>query len=252
MSKKEYKLQSWASEKQVLVRKKLLDLFQKCPIPAEELLVNFGLYTRSSVVAKFLYVNEIYQNILNIPGVIMEFGVWRGQNMAFFESLRAVYEPYNWTRKTVGFDTFTGYTSITLKDGTNKLVKEGGYSVADKYERYLEEVLDYHEQENTLSHIKKYDLVKGDVTITVKKYLSDHPETIVALAYFDMGLYEPTKVALEAIKPHLVRGSVLALDELNSAEFPGETLAFKDVIGLDKYRIVRSKFLPDRSYIIVE
>jgi hypothetical protein len=57
---------------------------------------------------------------------------------------------------------------------------------------------------------------------------------------------------LEAIKPFVVRGTVIALDELNSSEFPGETMAFKEVLGLNKYKIVRSKFLPDRSYIIVE
>ena len=67
-----------------------------------------------------------------------------------------------------------------------------------------------------------------------------------------MALYEPTKKCLEAIKPHLVRGSILAMDELNSDEFPGETIALREVFGLDKYKIVRSRFLPDRSYIIVE
>jgi hypothetical protein len=49
-----------------------------------------------------------------------------------------------------------------------------------------------------------------------------------------------------------MRGSVLAMDELNSKDFPGETIALREVFGLDKYRIVKSEFLPDRSYIIIE
>ena len=251
MNNKEYKLQSRASESQVLARKKLLDLFKRCPIPEEQLLVNLGLYIRSSVLAKFLYINELYQKIIHIPGIIMEFGCWWGQNLALFESLRAIYEPYNYTRKIVGFDTFTGYTSISPKDGKSELVKEGGYSTTENYEEYLAQLLDYHEQENPMSHIKKYELVKGD-TITIEKYLEEHPETIIALAYFDLGLYKPTKKCMEAIKPHLIRGSVIAMDELNSWEFPGETIALKEAWGLGKYKIVRSKFLPDRSYIIVE
>ena len=36
------------------------------------------------------------------------------------------------------------------------------------------------------------------------EFFEKHPETVVALAYFDMGLYDPTKAALEAIQPHLV------------------------------------------------
>ena len=246
------KLQSRASESQSQARKVLLNLFNTCPIPTEQLLVNLHLYLRSSVLAKLLYVNELYKKIINIPGVIMEFGVWWGANLAMFESLRAVYEPYNYTRKTIGFDTFTGYPSISPEDGRSELASKGAYSVTENYEKYLAELLDYHEQENTMSHIKKYELVKGDVNATIDQYFTKHPETIIALAYFDLQLYEPTKKCLQAIMPHMVKGSVIALDELNSEEFPGETLAFKEVLGLDKYKIMRSQFLPDRSYIIVE
>lgn len=245
------KLQTRASRSQLKARKALLDLFNRCPIPTEQLLVNLQLYMRSSVLAKILYVNELYHKIINIPGVIMEFGVWWGANLSLFKSLRAVYEPYNYTRKTIGFDTFAGYPSISPEDGRSKLAVKGAYSVTEEYEKYLAELLDYHEQENTMSHVKKYELVKGDVNVTIDQYLTKHPETIIALAYFDLQLYEPTKKCLQAIKPHIVKGSIIAMDELNSEEFPGETLAFKEVWGLDKYKIKRSQFLPDRSYIIV-
>ena len=86
--------------------------------------------------------------------------------------------------------------------------------------------------------------------MTIEPYLRAHPETIIALAYFDLQLYEPTKKCLEAIKPHLTRGSVIAMDEINSPEFPGETLALNDVFGLQNLKITRSFFLPDRSYIV--
>jgi hypothetical protein len=207
---------------------------------------------RSSVVAKFLYVNELYQLIIDTPGVIMEFGVWWGANLAIFESLRAVYEPYNYTRKVIGFDTFKGYASISAKDGVDNLVMTGNYSVNDNYLDHLTELLDYHEQENVMSHIKKYELIEGDVTNTIEEYLVEHPETMIALAYFDLQLYEPTKACLQAIKPFVTRGTVIAMDELNSSEFPGETIAFKEVWGLDKHRIIRSRYLPDRSYLIVD
>lgn len=252
MSQKDYQLQSRASEDQKSARKRLLELFKSCPIPDEELLVNLGLYIRSSALAKILYINELYQRIVNTPGVIMEFGVWWGQNLALFESMRAIYEPYNYTRRVIGFDTFTGYPSVAPEDGKSELIKVGGYSVTTMYEDYLGQLLDYHEDENTMSHIKKYEIIKGDVTVTIDKYLKEHPETIISLAYFDLGLYEPTKKCLEAIKAHFTRGSVIALDELNSWEFPGETIALKEAWGLDKYRIIRSKFLPDRSFIVID
>ena len=246
------KLQTRASEKQSNAREKLINLYQNTSIPVDQLMVNFPLYMRSSAVAKLLYINELYQLIINTPGVIMEFGVWWGANLALFESLRAVYEPYNYTRKVIGFDTFQGYSSISENDGNGELVINGNYNVGHNYLEHLTQVLDYHQEENVMPHVKKYDLVSGDATKTINEYLKKHPETIISLAYFDMQLYEPTKVCLEKIKPYLTKGSVIAMDELNHFEFPGETIAYKEVFGLDKYRITRSKFLPDRSYIVIE
>jgi len=246
------KLQSRATPKQREARQSLLDLFARCPIPRDQLLVNLGLYTRSSVLAKTLYVNELYQQIVNVPGVVMEFGVWWGTNLALFESLRAVYEPYNHSRKVVGFDTFTGYPAIGNEDGHSAVAQVGTYGVADGYEKYLAELLDYHQRENVMGHIKKYQIVKGDVTRTIDKYLSEHSETVIALAYFDLQLYEPTRKCLQAIRPYLTRGSVVALDELNCDEFPGETVALREAWGLDRYRLTRSRFLPDRTYLTIE
>jgi hypothetical protein len=244
--------QSRASRDQAENRKNLVNLFKATPIPTEQLLVNFPLYTRSSVIGKMLYVNELYEHIIRTPGVIMEFGVWWGANMALFESLRAVHEPYNYTRKVVGFDTFEGYPSLHEQDGNHELAALGAYSVTENYTDYLSKVMDYHQTENVMSQVKKYELIKGDATLSLATYLKDHPETIISLAYFDMQLYEPTKKCLELIRPHLTKGSVIAMDELNSWEFPGETVAFREVIGLDTYRLVRSRFLPDRTYLIIE
>lgn len=252
MSEATHNIQTRGSERQLQGRELLLELFKNCPIPTDQLVTNLPLLMRSSVVAKFLYINEIFQKVIETPGVVMEFGVWWGQNIALFENLRAVYEPYNYTRRVIGFDTFTGYASISEKDGASDFVSEGAYSVSNDYLDYLHQVLDYHQGENTMAHIKKYELVKGDATVTINEYLEKHPETIIALAYFDMQLYEPTKKCLEAIRPFLTRGSVIAMDELNCEEFPGETVAFKEVFGLDKYKIIRSKFLPDRSYIVID
>lgn len=249
---KAYVKPSIGTEQEIEARRQLIELFNATPIPDEDRLVNLGLYMRSVVLAKVLYLDELYLNILNIPGVVVEFGVWWGANLALFSALRSVHEPYNWRRKVIGFDTFTGYQGITSKDGTSPYVAPGGFAVSEGYHAYLGRVLDAHEADNVNAQVRKYELVRGDVTMTVEEYLAAHPETLVALAYFDLGLYEPTKRCLEAIRSHLVRGSVLAMDELNCPEFPGETIALKEVLGLDRYRIQRSRFLPDRSYLIVE
>jgi len=252
MAKEGYTNVVRGSDQEKRAREVILDLFRQSPLPDDELLVNLGLYVRSTILAKILYLNELYQAIRNLPGIVVEFGVWWGANLALLEAFRSVYEPYNWTRKVVGFDTFQGYPAVTEKDGTSSYAAVGGYTVTQGYEDYLRKLLNAHEADNVMSHVTKYELVKGDVVETIDKYLNDNPQTVIALAYFDLALYEPTKRCLEAIRPYLVRGSVLAMDELNSAEFPGETVAVREVLGMNKYRIIRSQFLPDRSYIVIE
>src|SRR5438105_2659763 len=105
-----------ATVNHVEARRRHLELFRQTPLPPQELVTNLGLYLRSTVIAKLLYLNELYEQILPLPGVIMEFGCWWGANLALFSSLRAVHEPYNYTRRVVGFDSFTGYKSISDKD----------------------------------------------------------------------------------------------------------------------------------------
>ena len=242
-----------ASKDQLEARKKFRELYIKSPIPIEDVFVNFGLYMRSSYLANVLCMNEIYEKIIPIPGVIMEFGTWWGSNLTIFNNLRGVHEPYNYNRRVIGFDTFTGYPdSLQSEDNESPWLESGNYAVPEDYKSYLEDVLSYHEQENPLPHKKKFDLVQGDVTKTLPQYFIDHPETIVAMAFLDLGIYDATKKVLEALKPRLVKGSVLVFDEINCPEMPGETTALIEVLGLGTHRIERSKFTPDRSFLIIE
>ena len=86
----------------------------------------------------------------------------------------------------------------------------------------------------------------------VPRYLEQYPETIVAMAFFDFDVYEPTRKCLQAIKPHLVKGSLLGFDELNDHDSPGETVALREVIGLNNIKLKRYPYTARTSYFIYE
>ena len=67
-----------------------------------------------------------------------------------------------------------------------------------------------------------------------------------------MALYEPNKSALLAIKDHLMPGSILMMDELNNSDYPGETKAFKEVFKGDNFELVKSKYMTDRTFVILK
>ena len=234
------------------IRGDIVKYFQQCPIPDQEILQNLPLFLSRQNLSQILFVHEIYQHIVDVHGVIMEFGVRWGRNLALYESLRGIYEPFNHNRKIIGFDTFEGFPSVDEKDGNDDIISVGAYNVTRDYVDYLVNVLDYHEQESPISHIKKYEIVKGNASEGIARYLGQHPETIVALAYFDFDIYKPTLDCLKAIHGCLTRGSVIGFDELNNATYPGETLALKETLGLSTYKVRHSRFSPTQSYIIIE
>jgi len=241
-----------SSHKESIEKQNFRKLYEKCPIPGEHILDNLGLFLRRQALSRIFFMKDLYEKILDMQGIICEFGSLWGQNLALFESFRAMYEPYNHTRKIVSFDTFEGFPNVAEEDGSFEIVKKGSYSTTKGYESYLSKVLDYHENSSPTSHIKKYELVKGDATKTVKGYFKGHPETIIAFAYFDFDLYKPTKEVLEVILPHLTKGAIIGFDELNFHAFPGETRAFDEVLGINKYKILRDKFGTFASYIVFE
>jgi hypothetical protein len=226
--------------------------FKNSPLPADEILPNLGLFLTSKTLSRILFFYEIYQKILHTHGIIAEFGVRWGQTLSVCAALRGIFEPFNRHRKIVGFDTFAGFKGLSGKDGRLCACKDGSFSVSENYEDYLAALLGLQEALNPIPHLKKYELVKGDAAQTVPQYLRQHPETIVSLAVFDFDIYAPTKAALEAVKPHLCKGSVLVFDELCDDYFPGETLALREVFSLDKLRIQRLPMTARISYTVLE
>ncbi|AIB16673.1 crotonobetainyl-CoA:carnitine CoA-transferase (plasmid) [Azospirillum argentinense] len=231
-------------------RRDVVGLLRDCPIPEGELLMNLGLFLTPQTLSRVLFMDFLYRQGLEMQGAVMEFGCRWGQNSSLFCALRGVYEPFNRLRKVVAFDTFAGFPSVRPEDGEQ--MKTGAYATTEGYEAYLDRVLAHQEQESPLSHLRKYEIVKGDVIATVPEYLQKHPETVISLAYFDLDLYEPTLACLQAIRGHITRGTVLGFDEANDPATPGETVAIREALGLDRYALRRYRYNARTSYLVIE
>ena len=116
----------------------------------------------------------------------------------------------------------------------------------------LKKVIEMYDINRPLNHIPKVELVKGDILKTAPTFLETHPHFVVSLLYLDVVIYEPTKAALEVFLPRMVKGSIIAFDELNADVYPGETLAVDEVVGLKNLKIRRFEFDSYVSYAILE
>lgn len=243
---------TYASDSENDNRGRMLGLLRRAPIPDEQFLSNLGLFIESKNLARILLMDHLFRQIVDVHGCVMEFGTRWGQNAAIFSALRGIYDPFNRHRPIIAFDTFTGFPSLAPEDGNAELMEVGNLRTAENYEAFLAEILATHEALNPLSHVRKFEIRKGDASVEVPRYLSDHPETIIALAFFDFDIYEPTKNVLESVMPRLTRGSVVAFDELNDPDAPGETLAVMETIGLRNIRLQKYPFASRVSYFVVE
>ena len=136
MSTTNFNTISSASDREIGLRASFGELFRRCPIPQSELLDNVGLFARRQLLSRIFWMAELYRKILPVQGVVMEFGVRWGQNLVLFHSFRGMWEPFNYSRKIVGFDTFGGFPSeaIDNADGGGAHVVAGGHGVSEAYE----------------------------------------------------------------------------------------------------------------------
>src|SRR6476661_4121753 len=84
---------TFSSKEENEARSKFYELFRNSPIPENEVLANLGLFIKRQDLSRILFMNELYRKIINVHGIVMEFGVRWGQNLALFESFRGAYEP---------------------------------------------------------------------------------------------------------------------------------------------------------------
>lgn len=203
--------------------------------------------TRQSI-SRIIYLDQLYKLAINVPGVICEFGVQWGSTLVQLMNLRGIYEPFNHSRKIFGFDTFEGFPNVSSEDQNYSEI--GDYKTVQNWEHQLEEILAIHESMSPLPHIRKFELIKGDASVTVPEWVEKNPHLIIGMAFFDMDVYMPTRVALEAIIPRLTKGSLVVFDQLNSEHFPGETQAVQEVLGLNNLSLKSFPHQPNCAWAV--
>jgi len=233
-------------------QKKLESYFLNGNDSTFEKLSNFPKYVSRQDLTRFLARYEIYKKILDVDGSIIECGVKFGGGLMTFAQLSSIFEPVNYTRKIIGFDTFSGFPSLTKEDkgSASKFAKKGGF----KTESYndLEKCISLFDSNRFLGEIPKVELIKGDATLTIPKYIKENQHLVVGLLYLDFDIYKPTKVALENFLPRMPKGSIIVFDEINNPDFVGEPKAVLDTIGFSNLRIKRFNFNTYMSYAVLE
>jgi len=214
---------------------------------------NFPRFVPRQSLSLFLAKHELFKKIVNIHGNIVECGVFQGGGLFSWAQFSAIHEPVNHGRKVIGFDTFSGFPSIDKKDVSrhDDSFKSAGSLKYDKLGE-LEDGVRLFDLNRPIGHIQKIEYVKGDAIKTIPRYLKQNPHTVIALLYLDFDLLKPTTAAIKHFLPRMPKGSIIAFDELNQSNWPGETIAVMDTIGINNLKIERFDFTPAISYAVIQ
>jgi len=210
--------------------------FEKFDVSHIDLLKNFPVYARRIHLKKFLAHYQLFLKILDLPGDIVELGVFRGSSLMSWANFMEIHCMGDRHRKVVGFDNFCGFREFDAKDGrTDESVGKsiGGFNPSDTEAR-LSDAISIFDSDRFIPFKQRVRIIKGDVEFTVPTYIEENPGLRISLLHFDVDLYCPTLTALENLWPLVVPGGILLFDEYGIPPWEGESKAVDEFFA-DKH-----------------
>jgi hypothetical protein len=171
---------------------------------------SFFLMNDIERMRKFLVKNFLFSKTNELPGDIVELGVFKGTGFLQLVKLLEIYFPAS-NKKVIGFDLFnsTNFDNNSTKQLQNYYefcdVSNNGIS-KNKVKSYADKLpLANYNPSKTLFKKKKYE--------TIPVYIKENPGLRISLLYCDMDIEKPTFEALNYLYDRVVRGGIIVFDE---------------------------------------
>ena len=188
---------------------------------------NFATLTRRHALKRFLAHTEFFKMTTDLPGDIAELGVFRGLGLFTWANLLESYCIGDRTKIVYGFDNWQGFSDLSEQDGgeiAGSGKTKGGFNAAD-YLAEIKSAIEIFDSDRFIPQKARIKLIDGDICETVPEFLQKNPGVRFSLVHFDCDLYQPTRIALEALWDRVVRGGIVLFDEYGITDWPGETQA---------------------------
>lgn len=155
----------------------------------------------------------LYNEIKDIPGDIVECGVFKGSGIYTFLKLKRLFNP-NSSKKVIGFDFFdTEKLLSSIESEQDELAMNVLFSGRDfTHDKSFKEKL----QDKILSdgfYENEFHLIEGDVSKTTKEFVNENPGFKISLLYMDVDLEVPTYESLVNLWDSVTKGGLIIFDE---------------------------------------
>jgi hypothetical protein len=211
---------------------------------------NFIFSSDIKVLGKLIHRYKFFELIKDLPGDLVEIGVFKGSGVASFQKFLEIFCP-NSIKKVIGFDFFdASEPDIILEKDSTKDISEmkkvyNRVNISDLSIKSVQSRLDNMNLNN------KCILVKGDVQDTIPDFLENNPGFRISLLYIDADLERPTYVSLSLLWDRILPGGIIMFDEF-------EFHKFSESSGFDKFvkerniicEIKSTNFMGPTAYLI--
>jgi len=184
---------------------------------------NFIFSKDSRVFNKMTKRTELYLNVKDTVGDILEFGVFKGASVALWLKIIDMYEPNSITN-VIGFDFFNSQQVIGELDGLNKVMMTDVINRVNKDDLSLKGV-----QANlTEFNSSRYKLIQGDAVNTSSIFINNNPGLKIKLLYMDLDVGEPTYKILLKLWNNVSINGIIVFDEYAYHQWD-------ESVGVDKF-----------------
>lgn len=205
---------------------------------------NFYLSCDNTRLSKILAHYELFKMARDLPGAIVECGVFKGVSFVRFAGFRDLFgNPFS--HKLIGFDTFGPFPKTKFSE--DKKYRKEFISESGDQSISREQLLEVLKNKGI---DKNVELVEGDVIKSIPEYLKKNPHLKISLLNLDTDIYEPAVVILKQLWPRIVKGGILILDDYGT--FPGETKAVDEYFKDQNVKILKFPFAMTPCYIVKE
>jgi len=184
---------------------------------------NFIFSKDFRVFNKMIKRSELYLNIKDIVGDILEFGVFKGASIALWLKLINMYEP-NTITKVIGFDFFNPKQVVDELDGINNAMMKDVVNRVEHSDLSLEGV-----QKNlSVFDSSRYKLIQGNAVSTSSIFINNNPGLKIKLLYMDLDIGEPTYEILLKLWNNVSINGIIVFDEYAYHQWD-------ESVGVDKF-----------------
>jgi len=173
---------------------------------------NFMISPDLKIFGKMLARTVLFDKVKDVPGDVVECGVFKGTGIFTFLKLKRYFCP-NTCKKVIGFDFFNSKElteSLPPQDKkTMSLLFEGrNFHHDHSYRKYLEnKILEC----GFFDH--EFELIEGDVSKTSLDFIEFRPGAKISLLYLDLDLEHPTYDVLNCFWDRVSSGGIIVFDE---------------------------------------